>query len=87
LGATSKLLVYLSRQKSAQIPKSTDRFIVRRFHAAYLRHYFDLHPGGEKEYHHWLPVVAAARFCENIPEIQQWLLKQVETILIYPYGE
>jgi hypothetical protein len=56
-------------------------------HAAYLRHYFDLRPGGEKEYHHWLPVVAAARLSENIPEIQQWVMKQNETNIIYPYGE
>jgi uncharacterized protein (DUF1330 family) len=26
----------------------------------------------------WLPVVAAARLSENIPEVEEWLLKQVE---------
>lgn len=47
----------------------------------YIRHYFLLRPGGEMEYRHWLPVVAAARISENIPEVEQWLLKQVEIII------
>lgn len=48
------------------------------FHGAYLRRYFALRPGGREEYRRWLPVVAAARLSENIPEIEAWLVGQVE---------
>jgi aminoglycoside phosphotransferase (APT) family kinase protein len=78
--ARSTILI-LGAASSAQIPRSVDRFIVRRFHSTYLRHYFQLRPGGEKEYRLWLPVVAAARLSENIQEVEEWLLKQVEKIL------
>lgn len=48
------------------------------FHAVYLRRYFALRPGGQDEYQRWLPVVAAARLSEGIPEIEAWLVSQVE---------
>jgi aminoglycoside phosphotransferase (APT) family kinase protein len=75
--ARSTILI-LGAASSAQIPKSRDRFLVNRFHAIYLHRYFQLRPGGEKEYRLWLPVVAAARLSENIPEVEHWLLKQAE---------
>lgn len=49
--------------------------------AAYIRHYFRLSPGGKDEYNRWLPIVAAARLNENIPELEQWLIAQAEKIL------
>ncbi|MBI4732425.1 MAG: hypothetical protein HY781_09960, partial [Chloroflexi bacterium] len=49
---------------------------VRLFHAVYLRRYFQLRTSGEAEYRRWLPVVAAARLSENIPELEGWLLEQ-----------
>ncbi|GIV64072.1 MAG: aminoglycoside phosphotransferase family protein [Chloroflexota bacterium] len=49
---------------------------VRLFHATYLRHYFNLRPGGKQEYARWLPIVAAARLSENIPELEEWLIRQ-----------
>jgi Ser/Thr protein kinase RdoA (MazF antagonist) len=52
--------------------------LLRRFLAAYLKEYFQLHPGGESEYRRWLPVVAAARLSEDISELEAWLLLQVE---------
>lgn len=54
------------------------KFFIKLFHSVYLRHYFRLRPGGESEYRRWLPVVAAARLSENIPEIESWLMKQVQ---------
>ncbi len=75
--ARSTILI-LGAASSTQIPKSRDRFLVRCFHVIYLNRYFQLRPGGEKEYRRWLPVVAAARLSENIPEVEQWLLKQAE---------
>jgi len=56
------------------------RFFTRRFHSIYLRRYFTLHPGGQAEYHRWLPVVAAARLEEGITEMEDWLLKQAEKV-------
>jgi hypothetical protein len=40
--------------------------------------YFSLRPGGESEYSRWLPIVAAARLSENIPELEKWLVAQAE---------
>jgi uncharacterized protein (TIGR02172 family) len=54
------------------------RIITRIIHAVYIRHYFKLCPGGESEYYRWLPIVAAARLDENIPQLEKWLITQVE---------
>jgi hypothetical protein len=51
---------------------------VRLFHAAYIRHYFRLSPGGEHEYHRWLPLVAAARLNEHIAELEKLLIDRME---------
>jgi aminoglycoside phosphotransferase (APT) family kinase protein len=53
----------------------------RIFHATYAHHYFRLSPGGEDEYSRWLPIVAAARLSERIPELERWLIAQAETRL------
>jgi uncharacterized protein (TIGR02172 family) len=74
-------VIILGAASSAQIPNILNRFIVRSFHSIYLRHYFQLNPDREMEYHKWLPVIAAARLSENIPELEDWLLKQVENNL------
>lgn len=60
-----------------QVGNIVDKAFVRIFHATYLRHYFKLRPGGEDEYERWLPIVAAARLSENIPEVEKWLVTQV----------
>jgi uncharacterized protein (TIGR02172 family) len=75
-------VIILGAVSSTQIPNKLDRCIVRRFHSTYLRHYFHLRPGGELEYRDWLPIIAAARLSENIPELEDWLLKQVENNLL-----
>ncbi|MBU4225095.1 MAG: hypothetical protein KKC71_04660 [Chloroflexi bacterium] len=33
--------------------------------------------GGQDKRRFWLPIVAAARLSENIPEMEGWLVKQV----------
>jgi Ser/Thr protein kinase RdoA (MazF antagonist) len=63
---------------TGQIPKGWQRMGMRLFHARYVRRYFALRPGGEAEYGRWLPVVAAARLSENIPELETWLIAQAE---------
>jgi serine/threonine protein kinase len=48
---------------------------LRLFHTIYLHRYFRLRPGGETEYQRWIPIVAAARLSENIPELESWLIE------------
>lgn len=60
-----------------QIGNFVEKVFVHIFHATYLRHYFRLHPGGEDEYVRWLPIMAAARLSENIPEVEKWLVAQM----------
>lgn len=56
------------------------RGFLRTFHAAYLRAYFRLNPGGQQTYQRWLPVVAGARLSENILELEKWLLTQARRV-------
>lgn len=49
------------------------------FHKTYLKRYFQLQPGDQQQFSAWLPIVAAARLSESIPEIQEWLLIQVKS--------
>ena len=71
-------VISIGAVESSQIQSKIEKLFVRIFHAVYLRRYFRLCPSGEAEYRRWLPVVAAARLSENIPELEQWLLAQVE---------
>jgi hypothetical protein len=73
--------IALGTAASSQTPYRTMKTFVRLFHVAYLRRYFQLHPGGEAEYRRWLPVVAAARPSENIPELERWLVKRAGKVL------
>lgn len=66
---------------SEQIPDLFDKAVLYLFHAAYVRSYFKLRPGGEAEYRRWFPVVAAARLDENIPELESWLVAQARRSL------
>ena len=61
-------IISLGAAASDQIPNPLMKGFARLFHAIYLRRYFRLRPGGEREYRRWLPIVAAARLSENIPE-------------------
>ncbi len=71
-------IIILGATASPQIPQFPMKILVKLFHSVYLRTYFLLRPGGEKEYRCWLPVIAAARLSENIPELKTWLLKTAE---------
>jgi len=52
----------------------------RWFNAIYLRNYFKCKPGSSEEYHRWLPVIAAARLSEEIPELEAWLIQQAQVL-------
>ena len=64
-----------------QTTSPIEKLFVRLFHAIYLRRYFALRPAGREEYGRWLPIVAAARLSENIPEVEAWLLAQAEKVV------
>jgi uncharacterized protein (TIGR02172 family) len=70
-------IICLGAVESDQIPEPAFKFTFRLFLRVYLRHYFALRPGGEVEYSRWLPIVAAARLNENIPELEGWLIARV----------
>jgi uncharacterized protein (TIGR02172 family) len=66
---------------TARITQFINPFIKLFLHAAlraYLSRYFELRPGGQDEYRHWLPIIAAERLCDNIPELRNWLVGQIE---------
>jgi len=56
------------------------KWFVRLFHTVYRHRYFGLRPGGEDAYRRWLPIAAAARLSENIPEVESWLLARTRMI-------
>jgi aminoglycoside phosphotransferase (APT) family kinase protein len=64
--------------ESSQTRNILEKAFVRGLLSEYIRHYFKLLPGGEQEYRRWLPIVAAARLSENIPELEKWLIVQAE---------
>jgi len=64
--------------RSATFKNSLFRIFCRIIYPLYLGHYFKLRPGGEAEYHRWLPVIAAERLADNIPELEEMLITQVE---------
>ena len=66
------------KSKFSQVKNSLFRTVVRITYPAYLRRYFQLCPGGEEEYQRWLPIVAAARLSDEIPELDNMLITQVE---------
>lgn len=69
-------IIALGAAASSQTQNVVEKWMVRLFHSVYLRHYFALRPEAREEYGRWLPIVAAARLSENIPEVEQWLLAQ-----------
>jgi uncharacterized protein (TIGR02172 family) len=64
--------------KTSQIKNSLFQIFCRLCYPTYIKYYFKLCPGGEDEYHRWLPIIAAARLSDNIPEIEKMLIAQVE---------
>lgn len=73
-------ILALGAVSTAQVPQAAMKASLRLFHALYLRQYFRLHPGCMADYRRWLPVVAAARLSENIPELEQWLVRQAAKV-------
>jgi uncharacterized protein (TIGR02172 family) len=69
------------KSKTSQVKNSLFRTVVKITYPMYLRRYFQLRPGGEEEYRRWLPIIAAARLVDEIPEFDDMLIEQVEKYL------
>ncbi|MCD4751684.1 MAG: phosphotransferase [Anaerolineaceae bacterium] len=78
LARTTILVIEAIETNKIQNPLT--KLFTRGFHNSYIHRYFSLRPGGEEEYSRWLPIVAAARLSENIPESVKWLITQAEKV-------
>ena len=76
-----RAFLYYGRSRASQVKNSLFRTIVRVTYPSYLRRYFQLCPGSKQEYQRWLPIVAAARLSDEIPELDGFLIEQVEKYL------
>lgn len=78
LGDVARTTIML-KGAAATFPRLHLRWLVNWLHDHYLRAYFV--DGGDRDiYRAFLPIVAAARLAEGIPELRGWLLKQAETV-------
>jgi uncharacterized protein (TIGR02172 family) len=64
--------------KSSQIKNSLFQVFCQICYPTYIYYYFRLCPGEKDEYRRWLPIIAAARLSDNIPELEKMLIAQVE---------
>ena len=69
-------IIFLGAANTRQIPNTIEKIFTKISHAIYLREYFRLRPHGMDEYRRWLPIVAAARLTEGMPELEKWLVEQ-----------
>ena len=78
LADLARTTILLQGGISKQVQNPWHKILIRALHARYIRHYFSLRTGGEREYKRWLPIVAAARLSENIAELESWLLEKAK---------
>jgi uncharacterized protein (TIGR02172 family) len=64
---------------SLMVPSASST--VDRFREAYLERYAALHPTNQEQIEKWWPIVSAIRLLDQIPEIQDWLLAQINLSL------
>lgn len=74
--AARTTVILLGAANTAQTPDLVVKMFTKLSHAVYLREYFRLRPHGMDEYHRWIPIVAAGRLTEGMPELEKWLLEQ-----------
>lgn len=67
--------------KTSSLRNSLLQFFSRISYPLYLRYYFELRPSDVGEYRRWLPIVAAARLSDDIPELEELLVSQVRRFL------
>lgn len=74
--AARTTVILLGAANTTQTPDLVVKMFTKLSHAVYLREYFRLRPHGMDEYHRWIPIVAAGRLTEGMPELEKWLLEQ-----------
>lgn len=67
-----------SATKSSSIINSLIQVYCRFCYPVYINYYFRICPGDKDEYKRWLPIVAAARLSDNIPELEEMLIAEVK---------
>jgi len=77
-------IIFLGAANTAQTPNPIIKMFTKLSHALYLHEYFRLYPNGMDEYHRWLPVVAAGRLTEGMPELEKWLVTQAGKVKASP---
>jgi uncharacterized protein (TIGR02172 family) len=73
-------IIFIGSVETKQIQNLFLKMLIKIAHAEYLREYFRLRPEGMDEYRRWLPIVAAARLNEGMPELEQWLIRQAQKV-------
>ena len=68
----------LSTAKTSLLLNPLIKLFLHSAFAAYLQRYFELRPGSEDEYRRWLPIIIVERLSDNIPELEHWLMDQLE---------
>ena len=75
---TSLVLRIGTRSGVGALERRISNFFGSRFYSIYLRRYLELRPLSGQQISAWLPVMAAARLAEPIPEERQRLLALIE---------
>ena len=76
---TSLVLRIGTRAGVGALERRISNFVGSQFYSVYLRKYLELRPVSRRQISAWLPVMAAARLAEPIPEERQRLLALIET--------
>lgn len=71
-------ILLLGFAESDPTTKLAEKLSTRLFHTLYLHEYIKGNSSAKEEYLRWLPIVAAARLSEEIPELEAWLVKQAQ---------
>ena len=79
------VIILLEAAAGGQTRNALEKKFLQFFVESYLKAYFKNRPEARLEYRRWLPIVAAARLSENIPEVQGWLLalSRGDQVIIY----
>ena len=78
---TSLLLRIGTRAGVGALARRISNLVGSRFYSVYLRKYLELRPVSRRQISAWLPVIAAARLAEPIPEEKKRLLALIEASL------
>ena len=74
-------IIILGDVESGSRVNPFEKTLTKLFHRSYLNEYFKGNPSARNEYLRWLPIVAAARLSEEIPELETWLARQAGRVV------